>query len=133
MISCQYASNRYRIQFRFSDITVQHLAECFAHKGGKGKLGKKHSAEACAKQREAMKGKNRGKLTADRCAKISEAMKGKNIAHRGGKVTADHRAKISEAMKGKKHSADACSKISTPVLVKHEIILATICSLIYPI
>jgi hypothetical protein len=73
----QYASIRYDIQFSFSDITVQHLVEYFAHTDGKGNLGKKHSDE--------------------HRANISESMTGK-------KHLDEHRAKLSEAMTGRKRS-----------------------------
>jgi len=75
---------RYHTQYSFSDITVQHLTEYFAHRGGKGNLGKKRSAVTRAK--------------------ISEAKK-------GTKHSAATRAKISEAEKGKKCSAEHCAKI----------------------
>jgi hypothetical protein len=83
------ASFRCGFQIIVSDITVQHLTVYFAHRGGKGNLGKKRSAEHCAKISEALTGK---KLSAEHCAKISELKKGK-------KLSAEHRAKISEARK----------------------------------
>ena len=83
------ASCRCGFQISVSDITVQHLTVYFAHRGGKGNLGKKRSAEHCAKISEALTGK---KLSAEHCAKISELKKGK-------KLSAEHRAKISEARK----------------------------------
>jgi len=55
----EYARIRYGIQFSVSDITVQYLAEYFAHRGGKGNLGKKRkkcSAETCSKISKAKKG-----------------------------------------------------------------------------
>ena len=64
------ASYRCGFQIIVSDITVQHLTVYFAHRGGKGNLGKKHSAAALAK----MMGKKRSAATR---AKISEAMTGK--------------------------------------------------------
>ena len=64
------ASCRCGFQISVSDITVQHLTVYFAHRGGKGNLGKKHSAAALAK----MMGKKRSAATR---AKISEAMTGK--------------------------------------------------------
>ena len=67
------ASCRCGFQIIVSDITVQHLTVFFAHRGGKGNLGKEK--------------------TADHRANISEAMTGKE-------KTADHRANISEAMTG---------------------------------
>jgi hypothetical protein len=109
------ASCRCGFQIIVSDITVQHLTVYFAHRGGKGNLGKKRSAEHCAKIGEAMTGKklsaeHRAKLTgkkrsAEHCAKISEALTGK-------KLSAEHCAKISELKKGKKLSAEHRAKIS---------------------
>ena len=106
----QYASINYRSQFSFSDITVQHLAEYFAHhRGGKGNLGKENTADHRAKISEAMTGKDHSAETraamtgkeksTDHRAKISKAMTVK-------KKSADHRAKISEAMTGKERSAE---------------------------
>jgi hypothetical protein len=86
------ASCRCGFQISVSDITIQHLTEYFAHRGGKGKLGKKHSAATRAKISEAMTGKKRSAATR---AKISEVMMGK-------KHSAEHSAKISEANLGKK-------------------------------
>jgi len=82
-------SCRCGFQIIVSDITVQHLTVYFAHRGGKGNLGKKRYAKHCAKISEALTGK---KLSAEHCAKISELKKGK-------KLSAEHRAKISEARK----------------------------------
>ena len=85
----QYASINYRSQFSFSDITVQHLAEYFAHhRGGKGNLGKENTADHRAKISEAMTGK-------ERSAETRAAMEGR-------KHSAETRAKISEARKGSK-------------------------------
>jgi hypothetical protein len=89
-------------QISVSDITVQHLTVYFAHRGGKGNLGKKHSAEHRAKISEAMTGK---KHSAEHCAKISEAMTGR-------KPSAATRAKMSEASIGRKRSAATRAKIS---------------------
>ena len=96
------ASCRCGFQISVSDITVQNLTVFFAHRGGKGNLGKKRSTEHCAKISEAMTGK---KLNAEHCAKISEAMTGK-------KLNAEHCAKISKAMTGKEISAATLAKIS---------------------
>ena len=79
-------------QISVSDITIQHLTKYFAHRGGKGNLGKKHSTATRAKISEAMMGKKHSAATR---AKISEAMMGK-------KLSATTRAKISEAKMGKK-------------------------------
>ena len=92
------ASCRCGFQISVSDITVQHLTVYFAHRGGKGNLGKKLSAEHRAK----LTGKKR---SAEHCAKISEALTGK-------KLSAEHCAKISELKKGKKLSAEHRAKIS---------------------
>ena len=54
------ASCRCGFQIIVSDITVQHLTVFFAHRGGKGNLGKKrkkHSAATRAKMSEAKMGK----------------------------------------------------------------------------
>jgi len=67
----QYAI-RYHTQFSFSDITVQHLAEYFAHRGSKGNLGKKgkeHTAETRANLSEAMVGKEKPPITVPRLAR----------------------------------------------------------------
>ncbi len=100
----RYASIRYCFQFSFSDITVQHLAEYFAHRGGRGNLGKKRYAETRAK----MTGKEH---SAETRAKISKANLGK-------KRTADHRAKTSKANLGKKRTAESCVKMSMAVMCK---------------
>ena len=71
------ASCRCGFQIIVSDITVQHLAVFFAHRGGKGnlgKMGKKHSAASRAKISEAKMGTKRSTATR---AKISKAKKGK--------------------------------------------------------
>jgi len=94
-------SCRCSFQISISDITVQHLTVYFAHRGGKGNLGKKRSAATRAKISEALQGT---KHSAKHCAKISEAKKGK-------KRSAATHAKISEAKKGKKHPAEHCAKI----------------------
>ena len=68
----QYASIRYHTQFSFSDITVQHLAEYFAHRADKGNLGKKgkeHTAETRANLSEAMVGKEKPPITVPRLAR----------------------------------------------------------------
>ena len=67
------ASCRCGIQISFSDVTVQHLTVYFAHRGGKGNLGKK-----------------RKKFIADHRAKISKGNLGKE-------KSADHRVKMSKA------------------------------------
>ena len=95
-------SDRYKIQVSCSDLTVQHLAEYFAHRGGKGNLGKVLTAETCAKISVAMTGK---KHTAESITKLSEA-------HTGKKHTAETLAKMSEAMTGKKHTAESRAKMS---------------------
>jgi len=59
----QCASINYHTQFSFSDITVQHLAEYFVHRGGKGNLGKEKTDDHCAKISEAMTGKERSAET----------------------------------------------------------------------
>jgi hypothetical protein len=48
------ASSRCGIQISGSDITIQHLTVYFAHRGGKGNLGKKRSADHRAKMNQAM-------------------------------------------------------------------------------
>ena len=53
------ASCRCGFQISVSDITIQHLTVYFASRGGTGNLGKKYSAERCAKMSEAMTGKKR--------------------------------------------------------------------------
>ena len=70
-------------QIIVSEITIQHLTVYFASRGGKGNLGKKHSAE--------------------HCARISKGNSGK-------KRSAASRARISEGKKGKKHSAEHCEE-----------------------
>ena len=85
------ASCRCGFQISVSDITVQHLKVYFAHRGGKGILGKKKTADNRAKISEAMTGKKRSAKTR---AKLSESMTGK-------KHSAEHRDKISKAMTGK--------------------------------
>ena len=109
------ASCRCGFQIIVSDITVQHLTVFFAHRGGKGNLGKKRSAKHCAKISKANLGKKRSaatrakmtgrKRSAPTRAKMSEAKMGK-------KHSAASRAKISEAKMGKKHTAEQCAKIS---------------------
>ena len=96
------ASCRCGFQIIVSDITVQHLTVFFAHRGGKGNLGKKRSAKHCAKMSEAKIGKKNSAATR---AKMSEVKKGK-------KHSAATRAKMSEAKKSKKHSAASRAKIS---------------------
>jgi hypothetical protein len=96
------ASCRCGYQISVSEITVQHLTVYFASRGGKGNLGKKCSAEHCARISEGKKGK---KCSAEHCARISEGKKGK-------KHSAEHCARISEGKKGKKHSAEHCARIS---------------------
>ena len=96
------ASCRCGFQIIVSDITVQHLTVFFAHRGGKGNLGKKRSAKHCAKMSEAKIGKKNSAATR---AKMSEAKKSK-------KHSAASRAKISEAKMGKKHPAATRAKIS---------------------
>jgi len=96
------ASCRCGFQISVSDITVQHLTVFFAHRGGKGNLGKKRSAEHCARISEGKKGK---KYSAATCARISEGNLGK-------KLSAATCARISEGKKGKKHSAEHCARIS---------------------
>ena len=85
------ASCRCGFQIIVSDITVQHLTVFFAHRGGKGNLGKEKTAHQHANIRG-------NKDSAATHAKISEAKMGK-------KRTAATRAKMSEAKLGKKHSA----------------------------
>ncbi len=101
-------ASRCGFQISVSDITIQHLTVYFAHRGGKGNLGKKHSAEHCAKISKANLGKKHSAATR---AKICEAKKGK-------KQSAATHAKISEAMTGKKRSAEHCAKISEANLGK---------------
>ncbi len=106
-----YASDRYKMQVSCSDLTVQHLAEYFSHRGGKGNLGKVLTAEVRAKISEAMMGKRKNH-TAESIAKISEAMTGRKHSDKtiakmreaktGVKRTAETRAKISETMSNKK-------------------------------
>jgi hypothetical protein len=96
----QDASCRCGFQISVSDITVQHLTVYFASRGGKGNLGKKRSAAACARISEGKKGKKR---SAAACARISEGKKGK-------KHSAKHCARISEALQSKKLSAEHCAK-----------------------
>jgi hypothetical protein len=95
------ASCRCGFQISVSDITVQHLTVYFASRGGKGNLGKKRSAAACARISEGKKGKKR---SAAACARIGEGKKGK-------KLSAEHCARISEALQSKKLSAEHCAKI----------------------
>ncbi len=63
------ASSRYGIQSSGSDITVQHLAEYYAHRGGKGNLGKEKTAVHCVIISKAHKGQKKGKRSAEHCAK----------------------------------------------------------------
>jgi hypothetical protein len=98
----QDASCRCGFQISVSDITVQHLTVYFASRGGKGNLGKKRSAEHCARISEGKKDK---KLSAEHCARISKG-------NSGNKLSAKHCARISEGKKGKKYSADHCARIS---------------------
>jgi hypothetical protein len=99
------ASDRYNMQVSCNDLTVQHLAEYFAHRGGKGNLGNVLTAEVRAKISKAMTGK---KHTAETCAKISKANKGRKLtaesiaARTGVKRTAETCAKISETKRNKK-------------------------------
>ena len=61
-----------------SNITVRHVAEYFAHRGGKENLGKEKTANHCAKLSVAMTGKNLGKKHTNKTlAKLSEAQTGK--------------------------------------------------------
>ncbi len=69
VISSEYATDHYNIGLSCSDLTVRHLAEYFAHRGGKGNLGKVLSAETCAKLSKVMMGK---KHTNESCAKMSK-------------------------------------------------------------
>jgi hypothetical protein len=50
-------------QIIVSDITAQHLTVFFAHRGGKGNLGKKHSAATRAKISKALMSKKRSAAT----------------------------------------------------------------------
>jgi hypothetical protein len=92
-IIAKYASSCYGIQLSDSDITVQNLAVYYAHRGGKGNLGKEK--------------------TAVHCANISNVKLGKKFTHRGGKgnlgkkFTAVHCANISNAKFGKKFTCRA--------------------------
>jgi hypothetical protein len=96
------ASRRCGFQIIVSDITVQHLTVFFAHRGGKGKKGKKHSAATRAKMgRKGRKGK---KCSAATRAKMSETKRKKH--------SAATRAKMSETRMGKKHSTATRAKIS---------------------
>jgi hypothetical protein len=109
------ASCRCGFQIIVCDITVQLLTVYFAHRGGKGNLGKKRSVEHCAKISKANLGKKRfastrakmtgRKRSAPTRAKMSEAKMGK-------KHSAASRTKISEVKMGKKHTAEQCAKIS---------------------
>ncbi len=102
------ASRRCGFQIIVSDITVQHLMVFFAHRCGKGNLGKKgkkHSAVTRAKMSETEMGKKHSAATR---AKISETKMGK----KGKKHSAATRAKISETKMGKKHSTATRAKIS---------------------
>jgi hypothetical protein len=98
----QDASCRCSFQISVSDITVQHLTVYFASRGGKGNLGKKRSAEHCARISEGKKDK---KLSAEHCARISKG-------NSGNKLSAEHCARIGEGKKGKKRSAKTCARIS---------------------
>jgi hypothetical protein len=98
----QDASCRCSFQISVSDITVQHLMVYFASRGGKGNLGKKRSAEHCARISEGKKDK---KLSAEHCARISKG-------NSGNKLSAEHCARIGEGKKGKKRSAKTCARIS---------------------
>jgi hypothetical protein len=94
------ASCRCGFQISVSEITVQHLTVYFASRGGKGNLGKKRTAEHCARISEGLKGKKRSAAT---CAKIGKTLQGK-------KHSAATRAKISETRR-KKHSAATRAKM----------------------
>jgi hypothetical protein len=89
------ASCRCGFQIIVSDITVQHLTVFFAHRGGKGNLGKKRSAKHCAKMSEAKIGKKNSVFFAHRGGK----------GNLGKKHSAATRAKISKALMSKKRSA----------------------------
>ena len=108
------ASRRCGFQIIVSDITVQHLTVFFAHRGGKGNLGKKgkkHSAATRAKisvAKMGKRGKKGKKHSAATSAKMSEAKMGK----KGKKHSAATRAKMSEMRMSKKHSAATRAKIS---------------------
>ena len=100
------ANSRCGFQISGSDITIQHLTVYFAHRGGKGNLGNKCSADHRAKMNQAMnhrarmsKAKMGKKRSAETRAKISKAMMGK-------KRSAKTRAKMSNAMMSEKRSAD---------------------------
>ena len=89
-------------QISVSDIAFQHLTVYFAHRGGKGNLGKEKTAATRAKMSQAKMGKKRSAATR---AKMSEAKMGK-------KHSAEHCAKISKAKMGTRHSAKHCAEIS---------------------
>jgi len=95
------ASSRCGIQISGSDITIQQLTVYFAHRGGKGNLGKKRSADHRAKMNQAM----------DHRANMSKAKMGK-------KRSAETRAKMSKAMMGKKCSAKTRAKMSKAMMGK---------------
>jgi hypothetical protein len=101
----EYASDRYNIRLSCSDLTVQHLAEYFAHRGGKGNLGRVLTAKTCAKLSKAMMGK---KHTLESRAKMSMAKTGTKRK----KHTLESRAKLSKAMMGKKHTLESRAKMS---------------------
>ena len=71
------ASCRCGFQISVSEITVQHLTVYFASRGGKGNLGKKRTAEHCARISKGLKGKKRSAAT---CARLSEAKKSKKLS-----------------------------------------------------
>ena len=89
-----------------SEQSYERSLNCCVCKISEANMGKKHSAEHCAKLSEAKMGKKRSaatfakmmgkKRSAATRAKISEALK-------GAKRSAATRAKMSKAKKGKKH------------------------------
>ncbi len=93
------ASCRCGFQISVSDITIQHLTVYFAHRGGKGNLGKEKTAATRAKMSQAKMGKKYSTATR---AKMSQAKMGK-------KHSAEHCAKISKAKMGTKHCAEHCA------------------------
>jgi hypothetical protein len=132
----EYASDRYNIPLSCSNLTVPHLAEYFAHRGGKGNLRRVLTPETCAKMSKAMMGKKHSTKT---CAKISKAKTGKKHtdktrakmrktrtdkkhtlktraktrkAQTGTKLTDETRAKMSKAKTGKKHTLETLAKMS---------------------
>jgi hypothetical protein len=65
----KYASSHYGFQFSGGDISVQHFVEYYAHRGGKGNLGMKKTAEHLANMRKPK--------TAAHCASMSKAKDGR--------------------------------------------------------